>query len=228
MQDVRPSNAAECGVKGDQAGLQQTETATNSASQQDSTTCRHNCATFRYLRTLQIRKSKRGSKQTRRHMWSDLKLFSLSRNPLTWNEYSLVRWQLRRASGTLRVFTSDRPHTHTSEATMTAWGFYSSGFDKLGLVRSGTVSGSRRFGNDLVFIVRTHQYSAAVIRRQLLCHQCITDNINNSLQARKFSSYESVGWFRLWALGGHKRQYSLRDWSKRLDWMESSNSHRLI
>jgi len=48
----------ECGVKGDQAGLQQTETATNSASQQDSTMCRHNCATFRYLRTLQIRKSK--------------------------------------------------------------------------------------------------------------------------------------------------------------------------
>lgn len=38
LQDARPSTATECGVKGDQAGLQQTDTATTYASkQQDST-----------------------------------------------------------------------------------------------------------------------------------------------------------------------------------------------
>jgi len=37
MQDARPSNATECGVKADQFGLQQTETANNCASQQEST-----------------------------------------------------------------------------------------------------------------------------------------------------------------------------------------------
>ena len=96
---------------------------------------------------------------------------------------------LRRASGTLSVFTSDSPHTHTSDATMTAWGFHSSDFHEWGLVESDdAVRGSRRFGNDRVFTVRTQQYPAAVIRRQLLCHQCVTDNINSSLQGRQFSS----------------------------------------
>lgn len=104
---------------------------------------------------------------------------------------------LRRASVTLSVFTSDRPHTHTSDATLTAWGFPSSGFHEIGLLGSDAVSGSRCFGNDLVFTVRTQQYSAAVTYRQLLCHQCFTDNINSSLQAEQFSSYESDCWFRL-------------------------------
>ena len=108
---------------------------------------------------------------------------------------------LRRASGTLSVFTSDRSNTHTSDATRTAWRFHSSGFHEVGLVGSDAVSGSRRFGNDPVFHVRTQQYLAAVIHRQLLCHQCVTDNINSSLQARQFSSYESDGWFSLSALG---------------------------
>jgi hypothetical protein len=80
---------------------------------------------------------------------------------------------------------------------MTAWGFHSSGFHELGFLEGYAVNGSRRFGNDLVFIVRTQQYSAAVMRRQLLYHQCVTDNINSSLQAKQFSSYESDGWFRL-------------------------------
>ena len=58
MQDARPSNVTGCGVRDDQAGLQQTETANNWASQQDSTMYRHSCATFRYL---QFHKSKLGS-----------------------------------------------------------------------------------------------------------------------------------------------------------------------
>lgn len=37
MQDARPSNVTECGVRGNQAGLRQTESANNWANQQDST-----------------------------------------------------------------------------------------------------------------------------------------------------------------------------------------------
>jgi len=212
MQDARPSNATECGGKGDQGGLQQTETATEQASK----TVRCTGTTVRPPATYVLTEPQvemRKSADPYAYVWWPRTFLPLKKPSDMKRILSSTLTSLRRASGTLSVFTSDRPHTHTSDATMTAWGFHSSGFHELGLLGSDAVNGSRRFGNDL-FIVRTQQYSAAVMRRQLLCHQCVTDNINSSLQARQFSSYESDGWFRLWALGQYStaRQYSLR-WS---------------
>jgi len=154
---------------------------------------RHNCATFRSLRTCRTTSQNEGVSRPVRTCVVTSNCSPFKKKPSDMKRIlPSTLTSLRRASGTLSMFTSDRPHT-----TLRAWGFHSSGFHKFDLLGSNAVSGSRRFGNDLVFIVRTQQYSAAVIRRQLLCHQCITDNINSSLQARQFSSYESDGWLKL-------------------------------